>query len=73
MHLLVSLPPKMSISSFMGYLKGRSAMMIFNRHNNLKYKFGNMHFWTTGYYVTTVGLKEQMIAKYVREQNTMIK
>ena len=69
-HLLVSIPPKMSISSFLGYLKGKSAMMIFDRHANLKYKFGNRHFWATGYYVSTVGLNEATIAKYVREQQT---
>ena len=67
-HLLVSIPPKMSISSFMGYLKGTSAMMIFDRHSNLKYKFGNRHFWAEGYYVSTVGLNEKTIAKYIREQ-----
>ena len=67
-HLLVSIPPKMSISSFMGYLKGKSAMMIFDRHSNLKYKFGNRHFWAEGYYVSTVGLNEKTIAKYIREQ-----
>jgi len=67
-HLLISIPPKMSVSSFMGYLMGKSAMMIFDRHANLKYKFGNRHFWATGYYVSTVGLNEATIAKYVREQ-----
>ena len=67
-HLLVSIPPKMSVSSFMGYLKGKSAMMIFERHSNLKYKFGNRHFWAEGYYVSTVGLNEATIAKYIREQ-----
>ena len=67
-HLLVSIPPKMSVSSFMGYLKGKSAMMIFDRHSNLKYKFGNRHFWAEGYYVSTVGLNEKTIAKYIREQ-----
>lgn len=67
-HLLVSIPPKMSISSFMGYLKGKSAMMIFERHSNLKYKFGRRNFWATGYYVSTVGLNEATIAKYIREQ-----
>lgn len=67
-HLLVSIPPKESISSFMGYLKGKSAMMIFDRHSNLKYKFGNRHFWAEGYYVSTVGLNEKTIAKYIREQ-----
>lgn len=68
-HLLLSIPPKMSISSFMGYLKGKSAMMIFDRHSNLKYKFGNRNFWATGYYVSTVGLNEATIAKYIREQD----
>ena len=69
-HLLVSIPPKISISSFMGYLKGKSALMIFDRHANLKYKFWNRHFWSRGYYVSTVGLNEATIAKYVREQET---
>ncbi len=67
-HLLVSIPPKYSVSQIMGYLKGKSAMMIFDRHSNLKYKFGNRHFWATGYYVSTVGLNEATIAKYIREQ-----
>ena len=67
-HLLVSIPPKMSISSFMGYLKGKRALMIFDRHANFKYKYGNRHFWLWGYYVSTVGLNEATIAKYVREQ-----
>lgn len=67
-HLLVSISPKQSISSFMGYLKGKSAMMIFQRHGNLKYKYGNSHFWATGYYVSTVGLNEATIRKYIREQ-----
>ncbi|MFL0198898.1 IS200/IS605 family transposase [Clostridium sp. WILCCON 0269] len=67
-HLLVSIPPKISVSSFMGYLKGKSSMMIFDRHSNLKYKFGNRHFWAEGYYVSTVGLNEATIAKYIREQ-----
>ena len=57
-HLLLSIPPKYSMSSFMGYLKGKSAMMIFDRHSNLKYKFGNRRFWATGYYVSTVELNE---------------
>ena len=67
-HLLVSIPPKYSVSSFMGYLKGKSALMIFDRHANLRYKFGNRHFWSRGYYVSTIGLNEATIAKYVREQ-----
>ena len=67
-HLLLSIPPKYSVSQVMGYLKGKSAMMIFERHSNLKYKFGNRHFWSTGYYVSTVGLNTATIAKYIREQ-----
>jgi len=67
-HLLLSIPPKYSVSQIMGYLKGKSAMMIFERHSNLKYKFGNRNFWSTGYYVSTVGLNEATIAKYIREQ-----
>ncbi len=69
-HLVLSIPPKYSVSAIMGYLKGKSAMMIFDRHANLKYKFGNRHFWATGYYVSTVGLNEATIKKYVREQDT---
>ena len=67
-HLVVSIPPKISVSNFMGYLKGKSALMMFERHSNLKYKFGNRHFWAEGYYVSTVGLNEETIRKYVREQ-----
>ncbi len=68
-HLLLSIPPKYSVSQIMGYLKGKSAMMIFDRHSNLKYKFGNRHFWAEGYYVSTVGFNEATIAKYIREQD----
>ncbi len=67
-HILVSIPPKYSVSSVMGYLKGKSALMIFDRHANLKYKYGNRHFWSEGYYVSTVGLNEATIEKYIREQ-----
>jgi len=67
LHLLVSIPPKYSVSSFMGYLKGKSALMIFDRHANLKYRYGNRHFWAWEYYGSTVGLNEATIAKYVRE------
>ena len=67
-HMLVSIPPKISVASFMGYLKGKSALMIFERHANLKYKFGNRHFWSEGYYVSTVGLNEATIRKYIRDQ-----
>lgn len=58
-HMLVAIPPRISVSSFMGYLKGKSALMMFERHANLKYKFGNRHFWAEGYYVSTVGLNEE--------------
>jgi len=67
-HLLLEIPPKMSISSFMGYLKGKSSLMIFEKHTNLKYKFGSRNFLATGYYVSTVGLNEATIRKYIREQ-----
>ncbi|XCA69784.1 IS200/IS605 family transposase [Paucilactobacillus suebicus] len=67
-HLLVSIPPKISVSSFMGYLKGKSSLMIFDKHANLKYKFGNRHFWAEGYYVSTVVLNESTIRKYIRDQ-----
>ena len=67
-HLLVMIPPKLSVSSFMGYLKGKSALMIFDRHANLKYKYGNRHFWSEGYYVSTVGINDTTVAKYIREQ-----
>ena len=69
-HMLVSIPPKYSVSSFMGYLKGKSALMIFDKHVNLKYKFGNRHFWAEGYYVSTVGLNEETIRKYIKEQES---
>ena len=67
-HLLMSIPPKYSVSSVMGYLKGKSALMIFERHANLKFKYGNRHFWCGGYYVSTVGLNEETIRKYIAEQ-----
>lgn len=67
-HLLLMIPPKMSVSNFMGYLKGKSTMMLFERHANLKYKLGNRNFWATGYYVSTVGLNEATIRKYIQEQ-----
>jgi putative transposase len=67
-HMLVSIPPKIRVSSFMGYLKGKSALMIFDKHGNLKYKYGNRHFWAEGYYVSTVGLNEAAIKKYIEEQ-----
>lgn len=67
-HMLVSIPPKLSVSSFMGYLKGKSALMMCALHANLKYKFGNRRFWSEGCCVTTVGLNEATIAKHVRER-----
>ena len=67
-HMLVSIPPKLSVSGIMGYLKGKSALMIFDKHANLKYKYGNRHFWAEGYYVSTVGLNEGTIRKYIEEQ-----
>ena len=68
-HLLLSIPPKMSVSSLMGYLKGKSALMIFDNHANLKYKYGNRKFWAEGYYVSTVGLNEATIKKYIADQD----
>ena len=67
-HMLVKIPPSLSVSSFVGYLKGKSTLMIFERHANLKYKFGNRHFWSEGYYVSTVGLNEATIKKYIQDQ-----
>lgn len=67
-HLLLSIPPKYSVSSIMGYLKGKSSLVIFERHANLKYQFGNRHFWSIGYYVSTVGLNEATIRKYIQDQ-----
>ena len=67
-HMLVSIPPKISVSSFMGYLKGKSSLLMFDRHANLKYKYGNRKFWAEDYYVSTVGLNEATIRKYIREQ-----
>jgi putative transposase len=67
-HMLVSIPPKLSVASFVGYLKGKSSLMIFDRHANLKYKYGNRQFWCKGYFVDTVGRNKEAIAKYIREQ-----
>ena len=67
-HMYVEIPPKYSVSSVVGYLKGKSSLIIFDRHANLKYKFGNRHFWCKGYYVDTVGRNEKKIAEYVRNQ-----
>ena len=67
-HMFVRIPPKYSVSSIMGYLKGKSSLMIFDRHANLKYKYGNRHFWCRGYYVDTVGKNAKRIAEYVKNQ-----
>ena len=67
-HLLVEIPPRISVSSFMGYLKGKSSLMIFEHHGELRYKMYRRNFWATGYYVSTVGLNEATIRKYIREQ-----
>lgn len=67
-HMLVSVPPSLSVSQFVGYLKGKSSLMIFDRHANLKYKYGNRHFWCRGYYVDTVGKNTAKIAEYIRNQ-----
>ena len=67
-HMLISIPPYMSISNFMGYIKSKSALMIFDRHANLKYKYGNRHFWARGYFVDTVGKNEKVIKEYIRNQ-----
>lgn len=67
-HMLVSIPPSMSVSSFVGFLKGKSSLMIFDRHANLKYKYGNRHFWCRGYYVDTVGKNKKAIEEYIRNQ-----
>ena len=67
-HMVIAIPPKYSVASIMGYLKGKSSLMIFDRHANLKYKYGNRHFWCRGYYVDTVGRNEKQIREYVRNQ-----
>lgn len=68
-HMFVSIPPKYSISEIMGYLKGKSSLMIFDRHANLKYKYGNRHFWCRGYYVDTVGKNAKKIEEYVKKSD----
>ena len=67
-HMLLSIPPKYSVSQIMGYLKGKSSLMIFDRHANLKYKYGNRHFWARGYYVDTVGRNKKQIQEYIKNQ-----
>ena len=67
-HMLISIPPKYSVSQIMGYLKRKSSLMIFDRHANLKYKYGNRHFWARGYYVDTVGRNKKQVQEYIRTQ-----
>ena len=67
-HMLVSIPPKYSVSQIMGYLKGKSSLMIFEKYANMKYKYGNRHFWCRGYYVSTVGRNRRAIEQYIRKQ-----
>lgn len=69
-HMLVSIPPKLSVSEFMGYLKGKSSLMIFDQFANLKYRYGNRQFWCRGYYVDTVGRNKKIIEEYIRNQLT---
>ena len=66
--MLVSIPPSLSVTQFMGYLKGKSSLMISDRHANLKYKYGNRHFWCRGYYVDTVGRNKKAIVQYIKNQ-----
>jgi putative transposase len=66
--MLVAIPPSLSVAGFVGYLKGKSALMIFDRHANMKYKYGNRHFWSRGYYVDTVGRNIKAMAAYIRNQ-----
>ena len=67
-HMLISIPPKYSVSYVMGYIKGKRSLMIFDRHANMKYKYGNRHFWCRGYYVDTVGRNKKVIEEYIRNQ-----
>ena len=67
-HMLVEIPPNISVASFVGYIKGKSTLMIFERHANLKYKYGNLHFWCRGYYVDTVGKNAKKIQEYIQNQ-----
>ena len=66
--MLIEIPPKYSVAQIMGFLKGKSSLIIFDRHANLKYKYGNRHFWARGYYVDTVGRNKKQIAEYIRNQ-----
>ena len=67
-HMLISIPPKYSVAQIMGYIKGKSSLMIFDRHANMKYRYGNRHFWCRGYYVDTMGRNKKAIQEYIRNQ-----
>ncbi len=67
-HMLVRIPPKIAVSNFMGYLKGKSSLMIFERHANLKYKYGNRNFWAKGFFVSTLGLDTKKVQEYIKDQ-----
>ena len=67
-HMLISIPPKYSVAQIMGYLKGKSSLMIYEKYANLKYKYGNRHFWCRGYYVSTVGRNRRAVEQYIRNQ-----
>ncbi|MCC3377801.1 IS200/IS605 family transposase, partial [Cohnella sp. REN36] len=67
-HMLVSIPPKLSVSEFMGYLKGKSSLMIFDKFANMKYRYGSRQFWCRGYFVDTVGRNKKVIEEYIRNQ-----
>lgn len=67
-HMLLRIPPKIAVSSFMGYLKGKSSLIIFERHSNLKYKYGNRNFWAKGFFVSTVGLDTEKVKQYIKDQ-----
>lgn len=67
-HMLLRIPPKIAVSSFMGYLKGKNSLIIFERHSNLKYKYGNRNFWAKGFFVSTVGLDTEKVKQYIKDQ-----
>ena len=67
-HMLLSIPPKLAVSNFVGFLKGKSSLILFERHSNLKYKYGSRHFWCRGYYVDTVGRNKKVIQEYIKNQ-----
>ena len=71
-HMLVSIPPKYSVAQIMGYLKGKSSLMIYEKYANLKYKYGNRHFWCRGYYVSTVGRNRRAVEQYLRNYDSFV-